>query len=239
MKRILSLICTICLACAVFTAQAELTTELSASVNVVDNEFTLTYTLPQNDVGLWSIGFFVEFSTDSVELISVENSGLYETDSEWYTPSADLISRANDSGEYKYFASYNSLTTNMDKSGVLCTLKFRLYDDVPPSIPVIITTRISDGDCLHANANYTTNPVSVIPSDVPEFSFWEMWGNLMGDCNLDGMVSVSDARKVLFAVANDTAQELSEKAFINADMDANGSLSVSDARKILIAVAQG
>ena len=66
-----------------------------------------------------------------------------------------------------------------------------------------------------------------------------MWGYLMGDCNLDGKVSISDARKVLFAVANDTAQELSEQAFINADMDANGSLSVSDARKILIAIAQG
>lgn len=241
MKRFLSLILTICFACAVFTAQAEPAVYLFASVSATENsqnEFSVTYSLPQNDVGLWSIGFFVTFPADLVELVEVENNGeMFKTDSEWYTPSEDLIARSNEAGEFKYFANYTALTSNMDKTGPLCTLKFRLRDGVSTTTPINLGTTISDGDCLHASEDYKVTKVSVSTNEIAQFTFASLTGSVPGDCNLDGLVSIADARALAIIIATNAIDELPKQLFENCDMDGNGEISVGDVRQLLLTIA--
>ncbi|MEE1144507.1 MAG: CAP domain-containing protein, partial [Acutalibacteraceae bacterium] len=63
--------------------------------------------------------------------------------------------------------------------------------------------------------------------------------SLPGDVNVDGTISIADARMLLVAIATGDYSNIFEQGFINGDVNYDGTHSIADARKILVAIASG
>ena len=60
---------------------------------------------------------------------------------------------------------------------------------------------------------------------------------LLGDVNVDGKISIADARMLLVGIANKDFSTISKQGLINGDVNYDGGHSIADARKILVAIA--
>lgn len=61
--------------------------------------------------------------------------------------------------------------------------------------------------------------------------------DLPGDANVDGKVSIADARLILVCIANVDFSTMTEQGLINGDVNYDSKRSIADVRKIIVAIA--
>lgn len=186
--------------------------------------------------GIQCCDFSVKYDSSLITIDSVEIGQLAETDAMKDDPSASMLSIFdsninNEDGMTSliWSTALEDSSYWMNGDGVFCTLNGTVSDDATGdvSIEIVPTSRET-----YTGSNVTNDVISIGYFESKEVVRYSVTTNngkvtisnkddsqtLMGDANLDGIVSISDAVMIMQCLSNADEYQLTAQGQINADV---------------------
>ena len=169
----------------------------------------------QNNPGITALSIDVYYSSDDLELISVNNAALFQ----------DAISTGNVSSDPLRISWYAADSENKDDNGTLAILRFRVRENA-------ICTRI----------NISYNPENVFDNTLQNQPFeitngWVLVGDKkIGDAYSDNQISVRDVTSIQRQIVE--LEDLSAEELVLADTNGDGEINIADATHLQMYLAE-
>lgn len=169
----------------------------------------------QNNPGITALSLEVAYSSADLELISVNDGGLFQ----------DAISTGNISANPQHISWYAADSQNKDDSGTLAILRFRLRENAI---------------CSRINISY--NPENVFDNTLHNQPFeitngWVLVGDkIIGDANSDNRLSVRDVTSIQRQIVE--LEDLSAEELVLADTNGDGEINIADATHLQMYLAE-
>ena len=169
----------------------------------------------QNNPGITALSIDVAYSSDDLELISVNNAALFQ----------DAISTGNVSSDPLRISWYAADSENKDDNGTLAILRFRVRENAI---------------CSRINISY--NPENVFDNTLQNQPFeitngWVLVGDKkIGDAYSDNQISVRDVTSIQRQIVE--LEDLSAEELILADTNGDGEVNIADATHLQMYLAE-
>lgn len=169
----------------------------------------------QNNPGITALSIDVSYSSDDLELISVNNAALFQ----------DAISTGNVSSDPLRISWYAADSENKVDNGTLAILRFRVRENAI---------------CSRINISY--NPENVFDNTLQNQPFeitngWVLVGNMkIGDAYSDNQISVRDVTSIQRQIVE--LEDLSAEELILADTNGDGEVNIADATHLQMYLAE-
>lgn len=169
----------------------------------------------QNNPGITALSIDVSYSSDDLELISVNNAALFQ----------DAISTGNVSSDPLRISWYAADSENKVDNGTLAILRFRVRDNAI---------------CSRINISY--NPENVFDNTLQNQPFeitngWVLVGDMkIGDAYSDNQISVRDVTSIQRQIVE--LEDLSAEELILADTNGDGEVNIADATHLQMFLAE-
>ena len=169
----------------------------------------------QNNPGITALSIDVAYSSDDLELISVNNAALFQ----------DAISTGNVSSDPLRISWYAADSENKDDNGTLAILRFRVRENAI---------------CSRINISY--NPENVFDNTLQNQPFeitngWVLVGDMkIGDAYSDNQISVRDVTSIQRQIVE--LEDLSAEELILADTNGDGEVNIADATHLQMFLAE-
>lgn len=169
----------------------------------------------QNNPGITALSIDVSYSSDDLELISVNNAALFQ----------DAISTGNVSSDPLRISWYAADSENKDDNGTLAILRFRVRENAI---------------CSRINISY--NPENVFDNTLQNQPFeitngWVLVGDMkIGDAYSDNQISVRDVTSIQRQIVE--LEDLSAEELILADTNGDGEVNIADATHLQMFLAE-
>ena len=169
----------------------------------------------QNNPGITALSMDVAYSSDDLELISVNNGALFQ----------DAISTGNVSANPLRISWYATDSQNKYENGALAKLRFRIRENAI---------------CSRINISY--NPENVFDNTLQNQPFeitngWVLVGDKnIGDANSDNHVSVRDVTSIQRQIVE--LEDLSAEELVLADTNGDGEINIADATHLQMYLAE-
>ena len=169
----------------------------------------------QNNPGITALSIDVSYSSDDLELISVNNAALFQ----------DAISTGNVSSDPLRISWYAADSENKDDNGTLAILRFRVRENAI---------------CSRINISY--NPENVFDNTLQNQPFeitngWVLVGDKkIGDAYSDNQISVRDVTSIQRQIVE--LEDLSAEELILADTNGDGEVNIADATHLQMFLAE-
>lgn len=169
----------------------------------------------QNNPGITALSLEVAYSSADLELISVNDGGLFQ----------DAISTGNISANPQHISWYAADSQNKDDSGTLAILRFRLRENAI---------------CSRINISY--NPENVFDNTLQNQPFeitngWVLVGDKkIGDAYSDNQISVRDVTSIQRQIVE--LEDLSAEELVLADTNGDGEINIADATHLQMYLAE-
>lgn len=169
----------------------------------------------QNNPGITALSMDVAYSSDDLELISVNNGALFQ----------DAISTGNISANPLRISWYATDSQNKYENGALAKLRFRIRENAI---------------CSRINISY--NPENVFDNTLQNQPFeitngWVLVGDKnIGDANSDNHVSVRDVTSIQRQIVE--LEDLSAEELVLADTNGDGEINIADATHLQMYLAE-
>ena len=169
----------------------------------------------QNNPGITALSIDVSYSSDDLELISVNNAALFQ----------DAISTGNVSSDPLRISWYAADSENKDDNGTLAILRFRVRENAI---------------CSRINISY--NPENVFDNTLQNQPFeitngWVLVGDKkIGDAYSDNQISVRDVTSIQRQIVE--LEDLSAEELVLADTNGDGEINIADATHLQMYLAE-
>lgn len=169
----------------------------------------------QNNPGITALSIDVSYSSDDLELISVNNAALFQ----------DAISTGNVSTDPLRISWYAADSENKDDNGTLAILRFRVRENAI---------------CSRINISY--NPENVFDNTLQNQPFeitngWVLVGDKkIGDAYSDNQISVRDVTSIQCQIVE--LEDLSAEELVLADTNGDGEINIADATHLQMYLAE-
>jgi hypothetical protein len=169
----------------------------------------------QNNPGITALSIDVSYSSDDLELISVNNAALFQ----------DAISTGNVSSDPLRISWYAADSENKVDNGTLAILRFRVRDNAI---------------CSRINISY--NPENVFDNTLQNQPFeitngWVLVGDKkIGDAYSDNQISVRDVTSIQRQIVE--LEDLSAEELVLADTNGDGEINIADATHLQMYLAE-
>lgn len=169
----------------------------------------------QNNPGITALSIDVAYSSDDLELISVNNAALFQ----------DAISTGNVSSDPLRISWYAADSENKDDNGTLAILRFRVRENAI---------------CSRINISY--NPENVFDNTLQNQPFeitngWVLVGDMkIGDAYSDNQISVRDVTSIQRQIVE--LEDLSAEELVLADTNGDGEINIADATHLQMYLAE-
>ena len=169
----------------------------------------------QNNPGITALSIDVAYSSDDLELISVNNAALFQ----------DAISTGNVSSDPLRISWYAADSENKDDNGTLAILRFRVRENAI---------------CSRINISY--NPENVFDNTLQNQPFeitngWVLVGDKkIGDAYSDNQISVRDVTSIQRQIVE--LEDLSAEELVLADTNGDGEINIADATHLQMYLAE-
>ena len=169
----------------------------------------------QNNPGITALSIDVFYSSDDLELISVNNAALFQ----------DAISTGNVSSDPLRISWYAADSENKVDNGTLAILRFRVRDNAI---------------CSRINISY--NPENVFDNTLQNQPFeitngWVLVGDKkIGDAYSDNQISVRDVTSIQRQIVE--LEDLSAEELVLADTNGDGEINIADATHLQMYLAE-
>ena len=169
----------------------------------------------QNNPGITALSIDVSYSSDDLELISVNNAALFQ----------DAISTGNVSSDPLRISWYAADSENKVDNGTLAILRFRVRDNAI---------------CSRINISY--NPENVFDNTLQNQPFeitngWVLVGDKkIGDAYSDNQISVRDVTSIQRQIVE--LEDLSAEELVLADTNGDGVINIADATHLQMYLAE-
>ena len=169
----------------------------------------------QNNPGITALSIDVAYSSDDLELISVNNAALFQ----------DAISTGNVSSDPLRISWYAADSENKVDNGTLAILRFRVRDNAI---------------CSRINISY--NPENVFDNTLQNQPFeitngWVLVGDKkIGDAYSDNQISVRDVTSIQRQIVE--LEDLSAEELVLADTNGDGEINIADATHLQMYLAE-
>ena len=169
----------------------------------------------QNNPGITALSIDVAYSSDDLELISVNNAALFQ----------DAISTGNVSSDPLRISWYAADSENKVHNGTLAILRFRVRDNAI---------------CSRINISY--NPENVFDNTLQNQPFeitngWVLVGDKkIGDAYSDNQISVRDVTSIQRQIVE--LEDLSAEELVLADTNGDGEINIADATHLQMYLAE-
>ena len=169
----------------------------------------------QNNPGITALSIDVFYSSDDLELISVNNAALFQ----------DAISTGNVSSDPLRISWYAADSENKDDNGTLAILRFRVRENAI---------------CSRINISY--NPENVFDNTLQNQPFeitngWVLVGDKkIGDAYSDNQISVRDVTSIQRQIVE--LEDLSAEELVLADTNGDGEINIADATHLQMYLAE-
>ena len=169
----------------------------------------------QNNPGITALSIDVAYSSDDLELISVNNAALFQ----------DAISTGNVSSDPLRISWYAADSENKVDNGTLAILRFRVRDNAI---------------CSRINISY--NPENVFDNTLQNQPFeitngWVLVGDMkIGDAYSDNQISVRDVTSIQRQIVE--LEDLSAEELVLADTNGDGEINIADATHLQMYLAE-
>ena len=169
----------------------------------------------QNNPGITALSIDVSYSSDDLELISVNNAALFQ----------DAISTGNVSSDPLRISWYAADSENKVDNGTLAILRFRVRDNAI---------------CSRINISY--NPENVFDNTLQNQPFeitngWVLVGDKkIGDTYSDNQISVRDVTSIQRQIVE--LEDLSAEELVLADTNGDGEINIADATHLQMYLAE-
>ena len=169
----------------------------------------------QNNPGITALSIDVAYSSDDLELISINNAALFQ----------DAISTGNVSANPLRISWYATDSQNKVDNGTLAILRFRVRDNAI---------------CSRINISY--NPENVFDNTLQNQPFeitngWVLVGDKkIGDAYSDNQISVRDVTSIQRQIVE--LEDLSAEELVLADTNGDGEINIADATHLQMYLAE-
>ena len=169
----------------------------------------------QNNPGITALSIDVAYSSDDLELISVNNAALFQ----------DAISTGNVSSDPLRISWYAADSENKVDNGTLAILRFRVRENAI---------------CSRINISY--NPENVFDNTLQNQPFeitngWVLVGDMkIGDAYSDNQISVRDVTSIQRQIVE--LEDLSAEELVLADTNGDGEINIADATHLQMYLAE-
>ena len=169
----------------------------------------------QNNPGITALSIDVAYSSDDLELISINNAALFQ----------DAISTGNVSANPLRISWYAADSQNKVDNGTLAILRFRVRDNAI---------------CSRINISY--NPENVFDNTLQNQPFeitngWVLVGDKkIGDAYSDNQISVRDVTSIQRQIVE--LEDLSAEELVLADTNGDGEINIADATHLQMYLAE-
>lgn len=211
LRIVFTLAMVLCLLLSIFTVQAHADAEpgfeLTSTSGVVGDTVEVSLILHENP-GITALSVQVGYSAADLELLSIDNAGLF----------SDRITTSKLSANPVSISWYASDSSDDTSSGTLAVLKFRIKEGAKNSTLTVTYDEDNVFNSNFDNVHFTTADGTV---NICDESY------ILGDADDDGTVSIIDATLIQrHNIFMETG--IDEAILMHGDVDGNGYLEIQD-----------